>query len=86
MHMVIPGILFKTECRYEKQVVNGKKEDVFQGFSNEGEVVFSNVEGLKKGDRVLVNPWGGAEVGSMSTKKHKFIIIEQRDVLLRLDK
>lgn len=84
MDMVNPGIVFKTECHYEKEEVNGKKQDVYKGFSNEGTVFFSNLNGIEKGDKVLVNPWGGSEIASMSTKKNKFLVIESRDVLVKL--
>lgn len=82
--MVIPGIVFKTECHYEKEVIEGKKQDVYKGFSNEGVVYYSNIANLEKGDRVQVNPWGGAEISSLATKKHKFLVIERRDILVKL--
>jgi len=84
MEMVIPGIVFKATCHYEKEEVNGKKQEVYKGFSNEGTVFYSNVDGLKKGDTVLVNPWGGSEIASLSTKKNKFLVIEKRDILVKL--
>jgi len=84
MEMVIPGIVFKADCYYEKEDVNGKKQDVYKGFSNEGVVFYSNVAALKKGDSVLVSPWGGAEIASLSTKKNRFLVIEQRDILVKL--
>jgi len=67
MEMVIPGIVFKAECHYAKEVV-----------------FYSNTNGLEKGDRVLVNPWGGSEIESLQTKKNRFLVIEQRDILVKL--
>jgi len=84
MEMVIPGIVFKAECHYAKEVVDGKKQEVYRGFSNEGVVFYSNTNGLEKGDRVLVNPWGGSEIESLQTKKNRFLVIEQRDILVKL--
>lgn len=84
MEVINPGIVFKTECIYEKEIVDGKKIDVYKGFKNEGVAVVSNIPRLKKGSRVLVNPWGGSEIPSLSTKKHRFLVIEERDILLKL--
>ena len=86
MQVINKGIIFKTECIYEKEVVEpGKKAvEVYKGFKNEGTVVDSNMEEVKKGDTVQVNPWGGSEVTSLATKKHKFLVIEARDVLVKL--
>jgi co-chaperonin GroES (HSP10) len=84
MEVVNSGIVFKAECHYEKEEVAGKKQDVYKGFSNEGVVFVSNVEGLKKGDKVMVNPWGGSEINSLATKKNKFLVIEKRDILVKL--
>lgn len=88
--MVIPGIVFKATCHYEMEEVLDsktnrlKKQETYKGFGNEGTVHYSNVEGLKKGDTVLVNPWGGSEIASLATKKNKFLVIEKRDILVKL--
>jgi co-chaperonin GroES (HSP10) len=86
MEVINEGIVFRTECIYAKEVIEeGKKPvEVYKGFKNEGIVVSSSVENLKKGDKVLVNPWGGSEIASLGTKKHKFLVIEKRDILVKL--
>lgn len=89
MEMINPGIVFKATCVYEMETAldeKGKprKEEVYKGFSNEGTVFYSNVEGLKKGDSVMVNPWGGSEIASLATKKNRFLVIESRDILVKL--
>ncbi len=86
MDMINPGIVFKATCVYEKEVVEpGKKPvEVYKGFLNEGTVFYSNIEALKKGDTVIVNPWGGSEISSLTTKKNRFLVIESRDILVKL--
>lgn len=90
MDMVIPGIVFKADCHYETEEIldqktnRMKKQEIYKGFSNEGVVFFSNVDKLKKGDKVLVMPWGGQEIASLATKKNKYLVIEQRDILVKL--
>lgn len=84
MRLLTRGVLLKAENIYEKEVIDGKKQDVYQGFKPEGKVVLSNVEGIKKGETIQVNPYGGSEVQSLSTKKNRFLVIEERDLLISL--
>lgn len=84
MRLLTKGILLKVENIYEKEVIDGKKQDVYQGFKPEGVVVLSSVEGVKKGETVQVNPYGGSEIQSLSTKKNRFLVIEERDLLIAL--
>jgi len=87
MQVINPGIVLKVDCIYAKELAtpeSKKKEDVYKGFSPEGVVVNSSLEALKKGDKVLVSPWGGSEIASLATKKNKFLVIEERDILVKL--
>lgn len=84
MRLLTRGVLLKAENIYEKEVIDGKKQDVYQGFKPEGKVVLSNVEGIKKGETIQVNPYGGSEVQSLGTKKNRFLVIEERDLLISL--
>lgn len=84
MELLTKGVLLQVENIYEKEEVDGKKQDVYKGFHPEGKVVLSTVEGVKKGDRIQVNPYGGSEVGTIGTKKHRFLVIEERDLLVKL--
>ena len=82
MKLLTKGVLLQLENQYETEVIDGKKTEVFKGFGSEGKVILSTVEGLKKGDFIQVNPYGGSEVPSLGTKKHRLMVIEERDLLL----
>jgi len=82
MRLLTKGVLLQLENHYETELVDGKKTEVFKGFPSEGKVVLSTVEGLKKGDFIQVNPYGGSEVPRLATKKYRFMVIEERDLLI----
>jgi hypothetical protein len=84
MQLLTKGVLLQVENVYEKEIVEGKKVDTYKGFKPEGKVVLSNVEGVKKGDIIQVNPYGGSEIGTLGTKKHRFLVVEERDLLIKL--
>lgn len=84
MKLITKGVLLKVENIYAKETVDGKKQDVYKGFYPYGTVVLSNVDGVKKGDTIQVNPYGGSEIESLGNKKFRFLIIEERDMLIVL--
>lgn len=84
MKLLTPGVLLQVENIYEKEKIDGKSTDVYKGFKPEGKVVLSNVAGVIKGDTIQVNPYGGSEIQALSTKKYRFLVIEERDLLIKL--
>ena len=84
MKLVCIGVLLQVENIYEKETVEGKKQEVYKGFKPQGKVILSNVEGVKKGDTIQVNPYGGSEIQTLGNKKHRFLVIEERDLLICL--
>lgn len=84
MKLLNKGVLLQVENIYEKEVVDGKKQEVYKGFKDEGKVIVSNHEGIKKGDIIVCNPYGGSEVKSLGSKKHRLLFIESRDLLVKL--
>lgn len=84
MKLITKGILLQVENVYEKETVDGKKQDVYKGFKPQGKVILSNIDSVKKGDTVQVNPYGGSEIETLGTKKNRFLVIEERDCLITL--
>ena len=84
MKLLTKGVLLQVENKYEKEIIDGKKQEVFKGFEPQGKVVLSTVDTVKKGDSIQVNPYGGSEIQSLGTKKHRFLVIEERDLLISL--
>lgn len=52
--------------------------------SQEGKVMASNVEGVKKGQTVFFNPYGAVSVNSLKTKKAIVLIVDAEDVYATL--
>lgn len=82
MRLLTKGVLLQVENIYEKEKIDGKIVDVYKGFKPEGKVILSTVESVKKGDEIQVNPYGGSEIKTLSSKKHRLLVIEERDLLL----
>lgn len=72
------NVLLQVENIYEK--VDGK--EVLKDFSREGKVLQSNVEDVKKGDKVYYLPFGGVQIDTMCTKKHRILCIPAEDVIM----
>lgn len=84
MKLLNPSVLLQVKNIYAKEVIDGKKQEVYKGFASEGKVVLSNADGVKKGDIIQVNPYGGSEIQSLGNKKYRFLVIEERDLLICL--
>lgn len=84
MKLLTAGVLLQVRNIYKKEVIEGKKQQVYKGFEPEGKVVLSSVENVKKGDIIQVNPYGGSEIQSLGNKKYRFLVIEERDLLICL--
>lgn len=84
MKLLTNGVLLKVENIYTKEIVEGKKQEVYKGFYPYGTVVLSTVDGVEKGDKIQVNPYGGSEIQSLGNKKFRFLVIEERDLLISL--
>lgn len=82
MKLLTRGVLLKVENIYAKEKVEGKTQEIYKGFEPKGTVVLSTVEGIKKGDEIQVNPYGGSEIQSLGNKKFRFLVIEERDLLI----
>lgn len=84
MKLLTKGVLLQVENIYEKEKIDGKTQEVYKGFEPIGKVILSNVEGVKKGDQIQVNPYGGSEIKTLGSKKHRLLVIEERDLLICL--
>lgn len=62
-----------------KPVLDEKGEPIYD-LSQEGKVVSSNIEGLKKGMTVIVAFRGGMPIRKLETKKSVTVIFEAEDV------
>ena len=75
--------IVQIEKEYKKE--KGKPvilEDGSQAYdlSQEGKVISSNIEGIKKGDIVITNYRGGMPVQKLENKKSVTVIFEEDDV------
>ena len=52
--------------------------------SQEGKVLQSGVDDVKKGATVFYNPFGAVSINSLKTKKHMFLVVDGEDVYATL--
>lgn len=61
-------------------IMNGDQ----QAPSQEGKVIDSRMDGIKKGDTVFYNPYGAVSINSLTTKKHLFLVVDGEDIYAKL--